>query len=651
MEKSGGSGKATMNYIVLVKQVPDTKHIPQDAWDWNTGTLRRAFLENVCNELDKQALAFAAELRLRRPGRIVALTMGPPFAEEVLRYALAVGADSGVLLTDRRLGGADTPATAYPLARAIMKIERELFEGDRDYLIVAGMQSVDGDTAQVPPQVAQELDIAHVAYVTDHALDVNGEVTVRRLTRNGNETLALSRYPCLVTLTARTPPPYPGFRRTRWAASQALFEWDAEAIGADQSRIGLAGSRTNVVKIFPAKETTSRRCLILQDLEELVGLLRESYAIRRDKPATTDRDPDYRLPEGKAAEYRGDLWIYAEQEEGQLHPAAFELLGKARELALPLGEKVGAVLAGLNVENLASELIRQGADKVFVVAGQQMNRFLVRPYTVAVTRLVEKYKPQILLFSATPMGRELAPRIAYATQSGLTADSTDLRLTDLKRGRNERVGILMQTRPALGGNIMASIVSQNSSVQMSTARPGVLKALEPDNSRAGEIIRFDPMLNGTDPGVRVCSVEKKPPSSGLAEASVVVAGGIGCRTRENFERYVGSLAAELKRVLGAPVERAGSREAVEAGFTDRSRQVGQTGETIAPKLYVAMGISGAVQHLSGVQGAETILAIDKDPKAPIFRACDFGVVGEMETVVPELVRLLEASRIPQAVEH
>ncbi len=626
-----------MNYIALVKQVPDTKHIPRDAWDWDTGTLRRALLDNVCNDLDQQAMAFALELRREIPGQIVALTMGPPFAEEVLRHALSLGVDHGVLLTDRRLGGADTPATAYPLAQAIRKIEREIFKGDHEYLIVTGMQSVDGDTAQVPPQVAEELGIAQVAYVTDHNIGGDGMLTVQRVTRKGTEKVAIERFPCLVTLTQWTLPPYPEFHQTRRAYSREIHQWDAEAVKTDPSRIGLAGSRTNVVKIFPAKEATQRRCLMVTEVKELVRQLKATYGSREEKRPEHDKSRPYKVPLGKKTDYRGDLWIYAEHGDGKLHPASFELLGKARELAVPLGEKVGAVLVGGDVVPLATELIAHGADKVFVVEHPSLKDFIASVHSLAVTQLVDARSPQIFLFSATPLGRELAPRVAYAVGSGLTADSTDLQLGDLKRGKLERVGILMQTRPALGGNIMATIVSQHSRVQMSTARPGVLQAFPPDPARTGEVIHFHPKLPSPDPGVRILSVETVPETSGLGGADIVVAGGIGCRTKENFDRQVGSLADGLGRFFNTEAMVGASRQAVEAGFIDRGRQIGQTGQTIAPKLYVALGISGAVQHVTGVREAGIVVAINKNPDAPIFRDCDFGMAGNVETVVPELV--------------
>ncbi len=633
-----------MNFVVLVKQVPDTKHIPQDAWDWESGTLRRALLENVCNDLDKQALAMALRIREQQPGLIVALTMGPPFADEVLRYALSLGADHGILLTDRRLGGADTAATAYPLARAIRKIQTEIFGDDTNYLIVTGMQSVDGDTAQVPPQVAEDLGIAHIAYADGHAIEEEGGLSFRRLVWGGVETLAPTRFPCLVTVTQWSLPPYPSFEGTRWAFAQDIQKWDAELIGAERERIGLPGSRTSVVKIFPATETGHRKCRKVADLRELPNLLKTSFGRSDGNGKERVAGESYQLPQGEAPEYRGDIWVYAEHEKGSLHPASYELLGKARDLAAPLNESVGAVVAGECPDDLAADLIAHGADKVFLLAHSSLSHFVPGPYVRAVVQLIQEWNPQIFLFSATPLGRELAPRVAYASESGLTADCTGLVLGDLIRGKTRRIGILQQTRPALGGNIMACIVSQNSRVQMSTARPGVFRALERDPMRQGEVFRCVPDLNGSDPGVRVVSIQLASANAGLANTPIIVAGGLGCGSKEGYERHSSGLARALERFFGQSAQTAASRPAVESGFAERDRQVGQTGQTVAPKLYVALGISGALQHITGFEGAGVVLAVNKDADAPIFQACDYGVVGEVETVIPELVRLLDAWR-------
>ncbi|MFC1862171.1 FAD-binding protein [Chloroflexota bacterium] len=633
-----------MNYIVLVKQVPDIKNIPNEAWDWEKGTLKRGLLDNVCNELDKQALAFALRMREKQDGKVVSLTMGPPFAEEVLRYSLSVGADVGVLLTDRKLGGADTSATAYPLAQAIRKIEKEIFNGDKNYIIVSGMQSVDGDTAQVPAQIAEELGIVHIAYATSFNSD-NGNLRVGRITRRGTETVASDSYPCMVTVTNWTEPLNVSFSRTRWAYLQELFQWSAGDVNADESRIGLTGSRTTVFRIFSPKEVSTRTCVFENDMEKLVSMLKEAYASKLEATEEEDKEPAYHLPEGKNPSYSGDVWVYAEQEGGEINPASFELLGKATELAGLLSEKVGAVLVGKDIKRLAKELIAYGADKVYIADNELLENFLPVPYTRVVSELVEKYKPQMMLFSATPLGRELGPRVAYRSNSGLTADCTGLDIVDFKRSSQELTGVLRQTRPALGGNIMAAIITQNSKVQMSTARPGVMRALEPDKNRTGEIIEYAPDIKKTDLGARIISAELRPLASDIADAGAIACGGAGCKTKDNFDKYIPPLAESLGRLLGEEAMVGASRAAVELGFIDRSHQVGQTGQTVKPRVYVAIGISGAVQHLTGMQNSDIIVAINKEPKAPIFKVADFGVVGSMEEVVPELTRALNTQGV------
>jgi len=628
-----------MNFIVLMKQVPDIKSIPEEAWDRETGTLRRSLLDNVCNELDKQALALALELRKIYGGIIVVLTMGPVFADEVLRYALAAGADEGVLLTDRKLGGADTAATAYPLSQAIRKIERDVFIYDRQYLIISGMQSVDGDTAQVPPQVAEDLGIPHIAYVTSFRYD-NGNLLVNRITRRGMQTVKPKVFPCMLTVTGWTLPPNVTFSRTRWAYNKKLIQYNASDIDADSTRIGLAGSRTTVFRIFSPKEVSRRKCVFETDLRKLAKMIKEAFDQKLAVVQNEAVQQAYRLPDGKSPSYKGEVWVFAEQEGGELNTASLEVLGKARSLADQLQEKVGAVLVGRNVRNLAKDLIVWGADKVYCIDHEIFGNFLPVPYSRAISELIDMYKPQIMLYSATPMGRELAPRVAYHTGSGLTADCTGLDIFDYQKGKEELVAILRQTRPALGGNIMASIISQNSRVQMSTVRPGVMKTVNPDYERKGDIIDFSPDPTGLDPGVEIIVTEERAQTSELKNAAIVVAGGGGCRTREGFNQCIPILAESLERYLGQPAMVGASRVAVEAGFIDRSHQIGQTGQTVKPRLYIAAGISGAVQHLTGMQNSDIIVAINKDPNARIFKAADFGIVGNIEEVIPRFIEAL-----------
>jgi electron transfer flavoprotein alpha subunit len=628
-----------MNYLVLVKQVPDIKNIPKDAWDIEKGTLKRALLDNVCNELDKQALTFALSLRKQLGGEVVSLTMGPPFAEEVLTYTLSVGADKGVLLTDRKLGGADTPATSYPLAQAIRRIAKDMFQGDNQYLIITGMQSIDGDTAQVPPQVAEELNMPHIAYATGFSIE-NGDLRVERITRRGAETMTPQSFPCMITVTEWTKLFYPSFSRTRWAYSQELYRWNVEDIDADSSLIGLGGSRTDVVRVFSPKEVSKKSCIFEENLEKLVKMVKEAY---HAEPASSEEttQPKYQLPSSKQGNYQGEVWVYAEQEGGEINPASFEILGKATELAGSLHEKTAAILVGENVKHLASELIARGADKVYVVEHKLVDHFLPIPYKKAISELIANYKPQIMLFSATPLGRELAPRVAYSSKSGLTADCTELDIIDHERGTQELTAVMMQTRPALGGNIMASIITKNSPLQMATVRPGVMKALEPDKSKSGELIEFAPHLTKSDFGVRIISSELYESTVALKDADIIVSGGVGLKSKESFERYIPPLAENFGGFLNQQAMVGASRLAVEAGFIDHSHQVGQTGQTVTPNLYVAVGISGAVQHITGMQNSKVILAINKESNARIFKAADFGIVGNLETIIPDLIQALK----------
>lgn len=631
-----------MNYIVLVKQVPDIKKIPEDAWDWEKGILKRGLLDNVCNELDKQAIAFAVAMRQVQQGQIVGLSMGPPFADAVLKYALSIGADTGVLLTDRKLGGADTAATAYPLAAAIRKIEKDIFNGNRDYVIISGMQSVDGDTAQVPPQVAEELGIDHIAYATSFNVDKNNRLYFKRITRRGTQIVSPVTYPCMVTVTNWTLHPNATFERTRWANSQGLLRWSAADVTGDDSRIGLAGSRTTVFKIFSPREVSTRKCIFESDLTKLAELLKDAYLSKSKSVGQETAKATYQLPAGKNPTYPGEVWVFAEQEGGEINQASYELLGKAHELATQVNTKVGAVLVGQNSLELQNSLISYGADKVYTITSDLLNDFQPILYSRVVCELLDKYKPQMVLFSATPLGRELAPRVAYRACSGLTADCTALDIFDYKKGTQDYTAILKQTRPALGGNIMASIITQNSKIQMSTVRPGVMQALEPDEKRTGAIIKYEPVLTEADFTVKIISSEESPATSELKDAAIIVAGGRGCRTKEGFDNCVPPLADALGRFLGDNAMVGASRVAVEMGFTDRSHQVGQTGQTVKPKLYVAVGISGAVQHISGMQNSGIVLAINKDSNASIFKTADFGIVGNFEELVPKLVKILNS---------
>lgn len=627
--------RSPLHCIVLVKQVPDISDLRPDAWDTEKGTLRRGVLDSILNPLDAHALNLANQVR-RSGGRIIALTMGPPQAEEMLVDCLARCADEAVLLTDRFFAGADTCATAYALANAIRRIVRDSELGS-NYVVVTGMQSVDGDTAQVPAQVAEELGMGQIAYA--EKAEWQGRLQVHRIGPLGKETVAPREFPILITATSSDVPVHRSFHRARAALQQPIRRWSATDLELPTERLGLSGSRTQVVRIFSPSAAQESRCRLLTDPARLVAEIHGAWR-KGARKTTEDTGPTYDLA-GRDPAYRGEIWVFAEQEEGVLHSVALELLGTARRLAEPLGATVGAVLLGDKVRKLGDTLIAHGADRVYLAESPILAEFRPVPFKTALTAAIRQHRPQIVLFGATPLGRELAPRVAYASEAGLTADCTELEIGDFEREGRSHVAVLKQTRPALGGNIMATIVTRNSGTQMATVRPAVMKALPPNPDRRGEIVEVDAGVN--EDHVKMDILDRQPLShdTRLAEADIVVSGGKGLGSKETFERFIPPLARAFGGFLKAESEVGASRAAVEDGFVARHHQVGQTGQTVQPRLYVAVAISGAIQHISGMQNADLIVAINKDPHAPIFRHADFGMVGELDTLIPPLLQALQ----------
>jgi electron transfer flavoprotein alpha subunit len=325
------------------------------------------------------------------------------------------------------------------------------------------------------------------------------------------------------------------------------------------------------------------------------------------------------------------VWVYVEQEEGEVAPASLELLGKARELADELGGQVCALLFGHGIAGLSQQTIHFGADRVLLADHPELAVFRTLPYARVATDLVKKHQPYIILLGATPVGRDLAPRIASATGAGLTADCTELQIGDYERKGKVYKDLLYQIRPAFGGNIIATIVNPEMHPQMATVREGVMKLGKPDTSRQGTIERIEPHFNSRDLDLQVLKRRLRLPSVDLKNASVIVAGGMGVGSKENFQ-----LIHDLAHVLGGEV--AASRAAVDASFVSQEHQVGQTGVTVRPRLYIACGISGAVQHRAGMDQSSKIIAINSDPNAPIFQIAHYKIVGDLRKVIPQMIR-------------
>lgn len=330
------------------------------------------------------------------------------------------------------------------------------------------------------------------------------------------------------------------------------------------------------------------------------------------------------------ADYK-DVWVIAEQKNGKIQSVTYELLGKGRELANTRKSKLVAVALGSGITESAPSLIERGADIVYYMDEPEFKHYQDEPYSRVLCRLINHYKPEIVITGATAIGRSLIPRVAVQIRTGLTADCTGLEIND--------DGGLMQIRPAFGGNIMATILTPGNRPQMATVRHKVMKEAIPDSSRKGEIIRIEKKPGDTFARAKVIDViEEVEKTVNLAEANIIVSGGRGMGGPENF-KIIEDLAMALGGAVGA------SRAAVDSGWMPYSHQVGQTGKTVQPKLYIACGISGQIQHLVGMQSSETIVAINKDPDAPIFQIANYGIVGDVFSIVPALTkRLMERTK-------
>lgn len=333
---------------------------------------------------------------------------------------------------------------------------------------------------------------------------------------------------------------------------------------------------------------------------------------------------------------QGEVWVFAEQHGGRLEDTSLELLSKGRELADTLKVPLGSVLPGQGVGDLCERLGHYGADKVYLCEHPLLEHYQANPYAKVIDALIQKHKPQIVLYGATPCGRDLAPRIASAMKAGLTADCTDLQIGshEIKKTGQVYENLLFQIRPAFGGNIIATIINYDRWPQMATVREGVMPMPEPDGTRKAKVVKETAHLSQGDLAVEILDEHIQARKVNLKASRIIVAGGAGVGSKDNF-KMIWDLAHCLGGAPGA------TRAAVDLGFIDRDHQVGQTGTTVRPSLYIAVGISGAIQHQAGMSDSQKIIAINDDPEAPIFNIAHYKIVGDLNTVVPMMIRAIK----------
>lgn len=329
-----------------------------------------------------------------------------------------------------------------------------------------------------------------------------------------------------------------------------------------------------------------------------------------------------------------DVWVFIEQRNGKPADVSFELLSKGRKLADSLKSPLKAIVIGHDIKPIAEETFKYGAEEAIIVDNEQLAHYKTMPYSRVLNELVEKYQPRVMLYGATVIGRDLAPRVASHTKSGLTADCTDLQISNVKYLKEDYKDLLLQIRPAFGGNIIATIISPDVHTQMATVREGVMRMEPVSKPIKGKITEVPYSPEKFDDIIKIIEQHRQESKVNLKAAPIIISGGYGLGSKENFE-----LVKELAHTIGGEV--AGTRAAVDAGFITPDRQVGQTGVTVRPKLYIACGISGAIQHRAGMHESNKIIAINNDPDAPIFGVAHYGIVGDAIQIIPMFINVFK----------
>ena len=603
-----------MKTAVCMKYVP---MIARMQFDYEARTIVREGVPSEVNPFDVLGLVRAVELKADPQDEVVVLTMGPPTAQEGLTSCLALGADRGVLITDRALAGSDTLATSRALALALQRESPDL--------IICGRNSTDGETGQVGPEVAELMGLPHVSHVRKLELsDDRRTAVVERMTDEGLQTLECD-LPAVICVTEGVAPElFPNRQQMEEAAEKPVEEVNCSMLSEDTTQFGTQGSPTWVNEIRLVEP--NRLGVTLQEVtpedaaKQIAQSVRERLAELESAEPDTSGEP---LPRYPGATGRS-VWVVAENTRDGLAHVTYEMLGKARDLTTITQSEVVAVVISPGAEQHASGLAAAGADRVLVIDNSSLGPVCSRAVGNVLAAAVQQETPYAILFASTADGRDLAARLAAKLSLGLTGDAIDLEIDD--------EGQLVQLKPALGGNVVAPILSKTLP-NLVTLRPGLLTpaVTEPGAAATVEQLAAEP-FGGAD--VRLVGEEFQEDTEGLDLARARIVVGVGMGVGE--ENVAGVLDAA--RSLGASV--ATTRDVVHEGWLPQQLQVGISGRTIAPTVYIAVGIRGAFNHTVGLQRAGIIVAINQNRRATIFRSSDFGVVGTWQEFLHPLVEAL-----------
>jgi len=629
-----------LTIISLIKQVP----LPTEMRMGDDGLMDRTKAKSIINIDCQFGLEAGLQLKKQYPdARLIACSMGPGSFEVALKTAISMGYDEAFLLSDRKLGGSDTYATGLAIS-TMLKHLGFTKDSKEPFIILAGRQTSDGDTAHVPSQVAENIGIPQATFVESVKADGEGNVIAKRIIEGGYQMMKLPM-PCTISLTPTgIPPRKPSLTGAIKARNAKITVFGIDDIGLGTEKIGLSGSPTIVAGVV---NIVSERAPIIMSQGHTEATLVDSLLANYAKGANVLEKKE--KAEKKVSEHpefpfydnrngaKGIL-TWAEIANGKIARPSIELLTPARHLADQLGEgtKIMTLLIGNNVADQAQTLFEHGSDEVIVVEDQKLAEYLVLPFSSIFAQVIKERNPEIALFAATTSGRELAPRIGVKTGSGVTADCTGLEIGEYVNRKEKVINkpILHSRRPTYGESKLATILGFVYP-QISTARAGTFEVPAKVEGRTGIISTYKPKLTKDEFKVEILKTVRGEGSSvNLFDAEVIIAGGRG--TTGDGLALIKKLAEALKE-KGVKTEWACSRVVVDEGYSEYARQVGQTGKTVRPKVYVAVGISGAIQHIAGMKESEKIVAIDHNPKASIFHFADFGIVGEYTDILPELI--------------
>ena len=634
-----------LTIISLIKQVP----VPSEMRMGEDGLMDRTKAKSIINIDCQFGLEAGLQLRKQHPdARLIVCSMGPGSFEGSLKTAISMGYDEAYLLSDRKLGGSDTYATG--LAISTMLKHLGFSKNSKDpFIILAGRQTSDGDTAHVPSQVAENMGIPQATFVESVKSEGTSSVIAKRIIEGGYQMMKLPM-PCVISLTPTgIPPRKPSLSGAIKARNLKITTFGIDDIGLGTEKIGIRGSPTIVAKVV--NMVSERPPITLSEghnevslVDSLIANLKKGGNVLEKKETAAKKEserPDF--PEKDFRNGASGIVTWAEITNGNISRPSLELLTPARNLATQLGHgtKVMTLMIGKNIKALAQTLIEHGSDEVICVENDRLEEYLVLPFASIFAQVIKERNPEIALFAATTSGRELAPRIGMRTSSGVTADCTGLEIGEYIDRKQKVIitPILESRRPTYGESKLATILGFVCP-QVSTARAGTFEVPPRIKDRKGIVSGFSPVLDEKDFVVEIIkTVRGEGGLQNLFDADIIVSGGRG--TTNDSLALIKSLAEALKN-QGVNAEWACSRPVVDEGVTEYARQVGQTGKTVRPKVYVAVGISGAIQHIAGMKESGKVIAVNHNPKASIFNNADFGIVGDYQDILPELIERVKA---------